>query len=306
MNTVSRCVVLMLASMAVSALVWHQRQVPSFVDAQDIAGRLDSGRPVPVSPVTEIINSKEDNATQGLLSINLVIIPYLHYNTSDEAILEREKEYKTVLQRNLNHDLISHVHLLTTNAQETLQRFNDLPNQNKLVVSEVKSIDLARDPFEYISRNLVGKDVMFASADIYLGRGFDRVDPLVMSHQKIMYALSRRVAQEEKCNIGSYSGTDMCLEKYIGCHDVFLFRLTEPLPELFLKELEFDLTSLGIENVVIWLFQNKLKYCTLNPCTILETFHLHCSNVRNKKPARVSFHRAGMAPFTKNLVCSSY
>ena len=178
-----------------------------------------------------------------VLSINMVIIPYLRYiNASDEAILEREKEYKTCLQRNLNHDLVSHIHLLTTNAQETLQRFNDLPNQDKLIVSEVKSIDLARDPFEYISQNLVGKDVMFANADNYLGGGWDRVDPLVMSRQKIMYAVTRQVAQEEKCNVPnvkSFSGIDMCFDmRYIGSHDALLFRLTEPLTEEFLKELE--------------------------------------------------------------------
>ena len=225
----------MLAMTAIFVMVllrvFGHRQVPPLPDAQGTDG-LD-GTPVPYrSPSLETISSKEHSGT-GLLSINLVVIPYLHYNTTDERILEREEEYKTCLKRNLNHDLISRVHVLTTNAQKTLQRFKDLPNQNKLIVSEVKSVDLARDPWEYISQNLVGKDVMFANADIYLGGGFDRVDALLMSRQKIMYPLTRRGAREEKCGMADY-----CLDKpYIGSHDVFLFRLIEPLPEQFFKEL---------------------------------------------------------------------
>ena len=312
--------VLMLAMTAIFVMVllrvFGHRQVPPLPDAQGTGG-LDGtpvppvadtqgtggldGRPVPYSPSLETISSKEHSGT-GLLSINLVVIPYLHYNTTDERILEREEEYKTCLKRNLNHDLISRVHVLTTNAQKTLQHFKDLPNQNKLIVSEVKSVDLARDPWEYISQNLVGKDVMFANADIYLGGGFDRVDALLMSRQKIMYPLTRRGAREEKCGMADY-----CLDKpYIGSHDVFLFRLIEPLPEQFFKELEFGLVSLGMENIVIGLFQNMLKYCTLNPCTILETFHFHCSNLRSNKGRRVNTAgKSGLSGFTKKLVCST-
>ena len=55
-----------------------------------------------------------------------------------------------------------------------------------------------RDPFEYFSLHLVGKDAMYANADIYLGDGFDLVDPEVMSHQNIMYALSRQVSDKVK------------------------------------------------------------------------------------------------------------
>jgi hypothetical protein len=76
-------------------------------------------------------------------------------------LAEREKEYLTVLQRNLRHDLVRCIHVLTTNAEETWQHFRkvDLPKNNKLLVSELKSIEKVQDAFEYISRNLVGRDV---------------------------------------------------------------------------------------------------------------------------------------------------
>ena len=74
------------------------------------------------------------------LSINLVVVPYLQYKAvSDERIIAREKEYKTVLQRNLNHELIRKVHVLTTNARETCHRFSGLANRSKLIVSELRS-----------------------------------------------------------------------------------------------------------------------------------------------------------------------
>ena len=239
------------------------------------------------------------------LSINLVVVPYPKYNASDEAIIERKREYLTALQRNLNHEFVSHVHVLTTNAlqhDEMLQHFNLLTNQSKLIVSELKSIDTMRDSFDYISKNLVDKDVVFANADIYLGGGFNRVDATVLSNRNIMYALTRRIAQEEKEKCGE---TDLCVEHdYVGSHDTFLFHLTEPLPEKALKHLEIKLPSPGMENVLMWVFQHQLNYCTLNPCTILETFHLHCSKLRNKMGKRVNHaNYSGLAPFTKKLVC---
>ena len=185
---------------------------------------------------------------------------------------------------------------------ETRRRFSGLANRSKLIVSELKSIDMMRDPFDYISQNLVNKDVVFTNADIYIGGGFDRVDPMVLSQQNIMYALTRHVdkEQKEKCDL-----TNLCTEKhYIGSHDMFLFHLTEPIPENALKHLEKGLISLGMENVFLWVFQNLLNYCTLNPCTILEMFHVHCSQVRNNKGKRVNYPGySGRAPFTKKLVC---
>ena len=250
---------------------------------------------------TNACSSVNLNDSQKTLKMDLVIVPYFSY-FSDDKLFEREKEYLTVLQRNLKHDLVRCIHVLTTNAEETWQHFKkaDLPKNNKLLISEVKSVEMVRDAFEYISQNLVGRDVMFVNADIWLGSGFDRIDPQVMRKQRIMYTLTRHVTEEERCG-----GTNMCTEdRYIGSHDSFLFHLTEALPKSVLKHLNFRLPSWGMENVLIWLFQNDLKYCTLNPCSILETFHLHCSGLRNhEQRPRVDKGISGRSPFTKSLVC---
>ena len=62
------------------------------------------------------------------------------------------------------------------------------------------------------------------------------MNSLVLSNQNIMYALTRRIAQEEKEKCVE---PDLCVELYyVGSHDTFLFHLTEPLPEKALKHLE--------------------------------------------------------------------
>ena len=238
--------------------------------------------------------------THKKLSINLVVIPFLNYSRGTvEKISRRKQEYRTVMQRNLNHPLVNSIHLLTTDPLETMREFNNFTNQEKMIVAKVKSIAKMRDPFEYISLYLVGKDVIYANADIYLGTGFDRVDPLVMSRQSILYSLTRQVSDKEKCR-----HSDFCREhKYIGSHDTFLFHLKKPLTEDFLMHLDFPLPSAGMESVLMWAFETELRYCVLNPCRILETFHLHCSELRSR---RIRVNRNGKAkrsPFTNRLTC---
>ena len=154
----------------------------------------------------------------------------------------------------------------------------------KLLITKIDRVNSTLIPFEYISKNLVGKYAMYANADIYLGNGFELIDPAVMNRQKIMYALTRRVKPEDRCGASrTYTDTDKCLELPYGySHDVFFFRLNEPIPEKYLKELDFKLPSLGMERVIIWLFKFKLGYCVLNPCSVLESFHYHCSNLRSR------------------------
>ena len=235
------------------------------------------------------------------LAIHLVVIPYFIYGIKVRRLkaLERQEEYRTVLQRNLNHKFVSHVHVLTTSAKDIMEHFKGLANHSKLVVVEVSSIEQMRDPWEYISQNLVGKDVMFANADIYLGDGFELVDPLLMAQQKTMYSLTRQVAANTTCP----GDIDKCLKAgYIGSHDSFLFHLSEPLPDEALEELEFPLPSYGMENVILWIFQRMLKFCTLNPCSILQTIHFQCSDLHAPKK-RIDAKRTGLAPFTNNLFC---
>ena len=242
---------------------------------------------------------------ESKLKVELVIVPYLKYNASDGAIQEREKEYMTVLKKNLNHHSVRKIHLLATDTERTMQRLEHfgLSDSDKLLIVKVNSIEKMKDAFEYISHNLVGTDVMFANADIYLGSGFENVDPIVMRENKIMYSLTRHVKKKEDCG-ERYKCIGM---KYVGSHDTFLFHLTEPIPESALEILDYNLSTRGMENVLMWMFQTRLNYCILNPCAIMFTYHLHCTKLRTLH-SKVRVNNAttfGQAPFTDKLVCTS-
>ena len=244
----------------------------------------------PLSINVPVAFSITEERTTSSLAIHMVIVPFLRYGADENATLEREMDYKLCLTHNLAHPQVQQVHIITINSTDASVRFREFTNNSKLVIAEVKSVDVARDPWDYISQNLVGKDVMFANADIYLGKGYDKIDPVIMNQQKIMYSLSRHVAPEHyvlcKKKSSRYYFQDLC-SWYKGSHDVFLFRLHEPLPEEFYQKLPFNLVSYGMENRVISLFQNVLKYCVLNPCSILEIFHYHCSSLRNNKNSKL-------------------
>ena len=259
---------------------------------------------------SSMIHPPTDAEDTGLLSIHMVIVPFLQYGASEEEVLERENDYKHVLVKNLAHPLVERVHLLTTNYHKTFERFREFcVLSNKLTVSEVESIDRARDPWDYIAENLLGKDVAFATADVYLGEGFEDVDATAMRRQKIMYSISRYVAPE-----GALCGKkkrqsffrDKC-KKDTSSHDVFLFQIQQPFPEEFYKMLQFNLVKHGMEGRVMWLFHNVLDYCVLNPCLVLKIFHHHCSNLRNNvnmKPLDSNnFHYK--CPSSDKLLCNT-
>ena len=156
--------------------------------------------------------------------------------------------------------------------------------------------------FEFISQKLLGKDVIFNNADVYLGEGFENVDPAVVDEQNIVYSLSRQVAPESKCRDNDYC------KHYHGSHDAFFFRLHRPLPETFFQDLKFPFCSYGMENILNWLFESQLQMCVLNPCRILPIYHYHCSNLRMSKPRKrmnysPRFKNRGNPRPTKKLVC---
>lgn len=232
------------------------------------------------------------------LAIHLVTIPFMGYTSNNaELIHKREQEYLTVLQRNLDHDKVFRVHVLMTahDAEDSPNKFAQF-NHSKLVISEVPSVEFSRSAFDYISENLVGQIVMFLNADIYLGSGFDKVDPVWLRERKMMYALTRHEKKEESCE------GDYCSQKRYGSEDAFLFHLKEPIPEEFLKDLEFTVGSWGSENVLMWVFK-RMGFCITNPCEILQVFHLHCSNIRNPQKRVNRNGKSIKAHITKQLTC---
>ena len=277
--------------------------VPGNVSAGTDVGR-SSEPTIPRQPSTTVVSNETVTVTPAsLLTIHLVVVMFRSISNETKSIL-REQEHSTVLQRNLNHSLITTVHIMTGDkvGMEEYLRGLDLPNRHKLVVVESEEWDTMRGVFQYISDNLADKDVMYANGDIYLGNGFEKVDASALSKRHIFYALTRLGKQEEACKMEDFCGGDL---QYIGAHDAFLFHLKEPIPEEALKELEFKIWDYGAENVLIGVFNKLLHYCTLNPCKILEIYHLHCSGARRLDRVRINNKNkfSALAHFTNELNC---
>ena len=329
MPHLSRCILLIGIALALGAVlsilytrkpssttvwnVWKIKQNPladgqvSFVPG-NASNDADVGRSdeptISRQPSTTPVSNKTAAVTSAsLLNIHLVVTMFR--STSNEPKSNRrQQEHVTVLQRNLNHSLINTIHIMTADkaSMEEYLRGLDLPNRHKVEVVENKRWDKMRGIFQYISDNLVNKDAMYANGDIYLGSGFEKVDVREFRTRNIFYALSRRGKQEEACKMKDYCGGDY---EYIGAHDAFLFHLKEAIPEVALKELEYKIWDYGAENVLIGVFNQLLHYCTLNPCKVLESYHLHCSGSRRSDRVRINIGSKfnGLASFTDKLSC---
>ena len=226
-------------------------------------------------------------------------------NSFEGTFLQRVSEEAFALQKNLHHPLIAKVHILAEDEDRLVGFFmKNKINLQKIVVHNNGKVATMRDIFQYISDNLVNKTAIFANGDIYLGDGFDRVNTTLMRDQRIMYALTRHHAPEGNC---SEEFLYMCNKPYVGSHDTFMFHLTEPIPHTFLGDLDYEMCSWGTENRLMWLFRDKMDFCILNPCNILQTFHYHCSGFRTDHRTRVNLNeKSALAAPTEDMTCSTF
>ena len=223
------------------------------------------------------------------------------HKINSSAVLQRADEELFVLRKNLNHPLVKSVHLLAENktALDIFLRNKGLGSwSEKIHIYENGRQTRMKDVLQYISKELLNETVLYANGDIYLGRGFDRINVIKMREQKIMYALTRHPSPEGKCTQGV-----ACNKPYVGSHDVFVMNLVEPIPEVVLNEIDCELGFPGIENRLMWAFKTFMNFCLLNPCSILETFHYHCSSFRSNRSRVNEGGKSAIAYPTTNLTC---
>ena len=73
-------------------------------------------------------------------------------------------------------------------------------------------MNLTRFIFDYISQNLIGKDLLFARTDIFLGFGFECAGLAVLSGVKLMYALTRLNSEIDKCLDEDFPRPNKCFK----------------------------------------------------------------------------------------------
>ena len=77
-----------------------------------------------------------------------------------------------------------------------------------------------------------------------------------------MYALIRH-SPEKPCQ--KFASCDKGVE-YVGSHDVFVFYVAANFTKEMMAGLNFGQIGAGMEDVLMWYFENRLGYRILNPC----------------------------------------
>jgi hypothetical protein len=219
-------------------------------------------------------------------------------DTNISRLWQRQEELEETLQKNLNHTLVTAVHLLVNQplAEQRLSEQN-FHNKHKIFVHRINALPKYRDFFDYVNDRLQNRFVIMMNMDIYLGGGFEVINKTFLVKSNISYILTRHGREEKRCNMGGKLG--YCGVSYFGSHDTYIFVLTQPLDESVLAELDYDMNVLGGENRLIWVLRNKMKRRLLNPCEYLKTYHNHCVDIHGSVRPRINkngYKGGGVAP----------
>ena len=227
----------------------------------------------------------------------------------NKMINARTMEVVDVLSQNLNHNHIAEIHVLVEDQRtgDYLRRLG-LKNASKLTISVIADTVTMKAQLEYAGNFLLDRVIAICHQDSLFGEGWQNLRPDILKQNKIMYALTRHTEEDSKCSSRSPSANCDPGYPYLGSHDVFLYHVKERFPEAALKLLDNVTPNLyGMENLLIWMFRQKLGYIVLNPCRILFVHHQHCVAIREKGRRRVDTALTkGVAPFTISLVPSGW
>ena len=252
-----------------------------------------------------------DQEKPGLFHLVTTFVPFDHEDVrkglfinglppTDQEIKARMTEVFECLRRNLENQFVSHVHVLVM-GESTIRRLKmlDFKYIHKLVIHNNFASPSIKDNIEYATKYLKEKMVILLHQDNFLGPGWEKVNPSVLRENRLMYALTRHPT-----NCSASYGSAHCGEgyPYIGSHDIFVFFVRGDITADKLTELDVPPNSNGMENVLLWIFKERLGYKVLNSCKVLKVYHKHCIPVRDNWRKRINRNgMSGGASFTDKL-----
>ena len=214
----------------------------------------------------------------------------LNDTVNNDIIEARQMEVLNVLQENLLHPMIERIHMLVWD-KETADYIRSLylKNSERLILQVVgKDVGL-KEQLLYASKCLTNRIIVITNQDNKLGKGWDNTDyHRILKENDIMYALTRHSPIKTNCTWLRYLGTCDDGVKHIGSHDTFVLRAKRWNEDVFNGLNSITPDKLGMENLFIWFFKNKLKYRVLNPCKSLFVHHHHCVPIRGVNRPRVN------------------
>ena len=225
--------------------------------------------------------------------------------SNNEMIEARQMEIIDVLQSNLLHPAIQNIHVMVWD-NETAKYLNSLALQGseKLILRVIgKDVGLT-EQLLYASECLADRVIAITNQDNKIGKGWNNTEyHRILKQHDILYALTRHSPVESNCTwlYGELTCNDGV--KYVGCHDTFVLRAKRWERNQFKDIISVTPDKLGMENLFLWFFKEKLKYSVINPCKVLFVHHHHCVAIRGVNRPRINTGgRSVLSPFTDKLV----
>ncbi|XP_031568989.1 uncharacterized protein LOC116303566 isoform X1 [Actinia tenebrosa] len=235
---------------------------------------------------------KGTRPTSNIGFLHLVIqFPLLSNASSNDTafVRERQLEYIQTLQINLAHPLVKRVHILCEDDQAMrFIKHHFKLNAQKIILKNIGHQLLYSDSLAYVSKQLLFETCIIMHADIYIGKGFERLDPNILK-QGTIYALTRHEDREQMKACPGLE--DFCDTPFRGSHDAFVMHLVRPLPDEVLSKMNYRPNLAGAENVFIYMLETYGHFRFKNPCSILYIIHNQCRTGRDMKHRLVEGQR---------------
>jgi hypothetical protein len=155
------------------------------------------------------------------------------------------------------------------------------------------------EALKYAQRKLRDKIVILANLDIYFDESLEflrnsQTAELDLKYKFTAYFLSRF----EHPWLDSKKEKDACVYPFMGSADSFIW--IPPLPQGLLERVPFELGSWGIENRLLFEFE-QAGLVGRNPCESIKSWHVHRGQIKNQWMPQVNTRGRSSVAFPDTL-----
>ena len=159
------------------------------------------------------------------------------------------------------------------------------------------------EALKYAQRHLRDKIVILANLDIYFDESLEllrrsRTAELDLKSKFTAYFLSRFERPLEFKDKGETGPKDACVYPFMGSADSFIW--IPPLPSGLLDRVPFELGSWGIENRLLYEFE-QAGLVGRNPCESIKSWHVHRGQIKNQWMPQVNTQGRSSVAFPDTL-----
>lgn len=204
---------------------------------------------------------------RGKVAKKFVLITVLYNETNHDRI----QEYINCLKNNLEHPLISQIHVFYDSSKDGLTEehiIRDFLNNHNVTINDINGRVTYGDCFALANELYVGQSVIISNADIYFNDSLSKL---------VDYDLTNKFLALTRWNVRS--------DGKVVPYNVAWRRISQDtwIFEAPIRKFENDhiyIGTLECDSFIAYEAQ-KAGMQVLNPCLTVQCCHLHLSNIRN-------------------------